>query len=224
MNQPSQTGLFVSFEGIDGSGKSTQLAACYQRLLAWQAANGFSGPVLQTRNPGGTPLGVPIRQLILNPPPEALAGTSMAPLCELMLYMADRAQHLAQLVEPALAQGGVVLCDRFHHSTLAYQGYGRGLDLVAIEQLNALSCQNTLPSLTFLYDGPPEVLAQRVSKRGQLDRLEQEGLRFQTRVREGFLALAQKNPDKIKVLDATLPVETLSEQTWAVLLPFLQAL
>jgi dTMP kinase len=194
------SGMFITFEGIDGSGKSTQLI----RLKDTLTDAGHS--VLVTRNPGGTELGMQLRKILLHHP------GYVDPMCEMMLYMADRAQHITEVIEPALAEGKIVLCDRFVDSTLAYQGYGRGLALDAIWQMNDLATRKRLPDLTFLFDGPVEVLASRVSQRGEADRLEREALSFREKVREGYLALAQADPNRIKVLDATHGIEGLSEQ------------
>jgi dTMP kinase len=193
-------GIFITFEGIDGSGKSTQLVRLKERLE--QAGRS----VLVTRNPGGTELGMQLRKILLHHP------GYVDPMCEMMLYMADRAQHLTEVIEPALNEGKVILCDRFVDSTLAYQGYGRGLSLEAIWQMNDLATRKRLPDLTFLFDGPVEVLASRVTQRGEADRLEREALSFREKVRAGYLALAQADPNRIKVLDATASIETLSDQ------------
>jgi dTMP kinase len=202
---PDKLGLFVTFEGIDGSGKSTQLT-----LLA-QTLSRLGVPHLVTRNPGGTELGKEIRQMLLHHPGH------VDPTCELLLYMADRAQHQAQVVLPALAAGQIVLCDRHGDSTLAYQGYGRGLPLALIRSLNATATQGRLPDLTLLFDGPVDVLANRVAQRGEADRLEREALTFRQKVRQGYLNLAMADTERVRILDATEPVEALQQQVLALI-------
>jgi dTMP kinase len=199
------SGLFITFEGIDGSGKSTQLELCGQALKA-------SGQnVIMTRNPGGTNFGMELRQILLH------SEKTVFPMSELLLFIADRAQHMDEVVFPALEAGGLVLCDRHIDSTLAYQGYGRGLSLSVIEELNAIALQGRPPDLTFLFDGEPEVLAQRVNRRGKSDRMEAEKMDFHRRVREGYLALAEQSPQRIKVLNALDTVENLHQQVMQIL-------
>lgn len=194
-------GLFVTFEGIDGSGKSTQMERCAHML----EAAGHS--VLLTRNPGGTEFGLELRQILLH------SAKPVYPMSELLLFIADRAQHMDEVVFPALKAGKIVLCDRHMDSTVAYQGYGRGLPLATIRELNQIAVQGRLPDLTLLYDGEPTLLAQRVNSRGKADRMEGEKADFHRRVREGFLELAQLEPQRIQVLNALESVETLQSQT-----------
>lgn len=194
-------GLFVTFEGIDGSGKSTQMQRCAQML----EAAGHS--VVLTRNPGGTEFGLELRQILLH------STKPVYPMSELLLFIADRAQHMDEVVFPALKAGQIVLCDRHLDSTVAYQGYGRGLPLATIRELNEIAVQGRFPDLTLLYDGEPALLAQRVNNRGQADRLEGEKADFHRRVREGFLELAQLEPQRIQVLDALESVENLQSKT-----------
>ncbi|MBK8189101.1 MAG: dTMP kinase [Vampirovibrionales bacterium] len=191
------SGLFITFEGVDGCGKSTQLAHCD----AWLRAEGHD--VLLTRNPGGTALGTEIRRILLHHP------GYVSPTAELLLYIADRAQHMDECVAPALQAGRIILCDRYHDSTLAYQGFGRGLDISEITQLNALATHGRAPDLTFLFDGPPEALRQRVANRGAADRLESEQLAFYERVAQGFRTLAAQEPQRFVTLDARESIETL---------------
>jgi dTMP kinase len=177
-------GGFVVLEGIDGCGKSTQL----QRLAAWLPASGLLAPsaqVVLTREPGGTPLGQALRQLLLHPP----AGVAPLTTAELLLYAADRAQHVEQLIRPALAAGHWVLSDRFSGSTAAYQGYGRGLDLALIERLEAIATGGLRPDLTLWLELP---LGESLRRRGGRapDRIEAGGDAFLGRVAEGFAALA----------------------------------
>lgn len=192
--------LFISFEGIEGSGKSTQAA-----LLA-DALGAYGHEVVVTREPGGTQRGQVLRQLLLDPTEPALA-----PGAELLLMLADRAQHVQELIAPALAANKIVITDRFVDSTSAYQGYGRGFDRALLQQLNALACSGYMPALTFLMDLPVTEGLQRAShRRGGVetaDHFEAESVVFHERVREGFLAIARTEPHRVYVLDAMRPKE-----------------
>ena len=189
--------LFITFEGIEGSCKSTHLRHLAEHLRA-------SGRrVLETREPGGTAAGAAIRRLLLGPD-----AAPLTPLAELFLYCADRTQHVGEVIRPALDAGQIVLCDRFSDSTLAYQGYARGLDLEAVRALDARARGGVWPGLTFLLDCP--VTAGRARARGRAragDRFEREALAFHERVREGFLTLAAAEPGRFSVLDAAEPIE-----------------
>ncbi len=202
-------GLFITFEGIDGSGKSTQMALCAEAL---QAA-GYS--VISTRNPGGTDFGLELRQILLH------SKGAVFPMSELLLFIADRAQHMDEVVFPALQVGQIVLCDRHIDSTLAYQGYGRGLPLSTIQDLNTIALQGHPPDLTLLFDGEPEHLAQRVNRRGPADRMEGEKAEFHQRVREGFLAVAKENTERVRVLNALDSMEALHVQVMRIVLALL---
>jgi dTMP kinase len=185
---------FISFEGIDGAGKSTQIAA----VRAWLADRGYE--VVVTREPGGTPLGERLRELILQ--------QAMAPDTEALLINAARAEHLAQVIRPALARGAWVLCDRFADSTLAYQGYAKGGDLAQLRRLQREVVGSTLPYRTYLFDlSASDAAARRAAGREQADadKFERAGSSFQERVRAGFQALAQAEPGRFMVLDAGLP-------------------
>jgi dTMP kinase len=181
-----QVGRFVVLEGIDGCGKTTQL----QRLMAWLPGSGLLAPggqVVLTREPGGTPLGQALRQLLLHPP----QGAAPLSTAELLLYAADRAQHVEQVIRPALAAGHWVLSDRFSGSTAAYQGHGRGLDLALIAQLEAIATAGLQPDLTLWLDLP---LVESLRRRGGRapDRIEAGGRPFLERVVSGFATLAQQ--------------------------------
>jgi dTMP kinase len=189
-------GIFITFEGGDGSGKSTQI-----KLLA-QTLQAMGKTVVLTQNPGGSPLGQQLRDILLH------HQGPVDPMAELLLYMADRAQHVATVIQPALAQGHVVLCDRYTDSTVAYQGWGRQLDAPMINTLNQWATGGLVPKLTLLLDGDPAVLRQRVAHRGKPDRLEGEALVFHQAVRQGYLALASQAPQRIRVVPATDPIET----------------
>lgn len=204
-------GLFVTFEGVEGSGKSTHL-----RLLA-ETLRAAGHEVVETREPGGTPLGRTLRALLLeagDAPPE--------PLAELLLYCADRAQHVATLVRPALRAGRVVLCDRFSDSTIAYQGHGRGLDLAMVRALDAHARAGLAPDLTLLLDCPvPDGLARARARSGTADRLEQEAVRFHEAVRRGFHAEAAAEPARYRVIDTTRPADLVRAEIRATVAPLL---
>ncbi len=188
---------FVTFEGIEGSGKTTQI----RRLSEHLKARGT--PHLVTREPGGTPLANEIRALLLTPREEAVF-----PETELLLYEAARAQHVRAVILPALAKGTAVLCDRFCDATLAYQGFSRGIDESRIEWLNAFAAAGAVPDLTLLLDVAPEEGFRRIAGRGRiLDRLEGESLAFHRQVREGYLSLVRRHPDRIVLVDAAGPLD-----------------
>ena len=194
-------GLFIVLEGPEGSGKSTQLS----RLAARLGQLGRE-PVI-TREPGGTPAGDAIRQVLLDP------SLDITPLTEFLLYSASRAQHVAEVIRPALLAGKLVISDRFFGASIAYQGYGRGLELPFIAELTERVTGGLKPDLTLLFDLEPQRGLGRIAVRGSKDRLEQADLAFHQRVREGFLQQAQADPSWI-VLDATLPQEVLAEAVW----------
>lgn len=193
-------GLFIVFEGVEGSGKSTQARALRQRL----ASAGIS--VLSTHEPGGTPTGEQVRQWLKGQHP-------ITPLAELFLFSAARALLVEQVVRPALQAGQTVLCDRYIYSTLAYQGYGRGLDMEAIHQVNRLATCGLLPDLVVLLDLPPDAGLARKSSRA-LDRFEQEQQDFHRRVRQGYLELSRQEPGRWLVLDASRPREAVAAAIW----------
>lgn len=190
--------MFITFEGIEGAGKSTQI-----KLLAERLKN-LERQVVVTREPGGTSIGDQIRQILLDS-----QNKNMDFLCEQLLYWAGRAQHLQELIRPSLARGCVVLCDRYVDSTWAYQGYGRGLDFKQIELFADLVTGGLKPDKTFVFDLPTKVGMERALRRiGGLhgpkeDRFEREALDFHEKVRQGFLALAKQEPQRFVVIDAT---------------------
>src|SRR5579871_1999980 len=189
----TKTTVFITFEGIEAAGKSTLIAALADDLRT-------SGvEVLCTREPGGTSLGDLIRRMVLAP------GAVIDPLAEALLMNASRAQHVAEVISPALRAGTTVLCDRFFDATLAYQGYGRGLDVEMLLELCLIATQRIAPDLTFLLDLAPEVSGERVRARGASDRLELEDLAFHARVRAGYLDVARRFPSRVVVLDAARP-------------------
>ncbi|MGY2398833.1 dTMP kinase [Pseudomonas sp. SDO5271_S396] len=189
------TGLFITLEGPEGAGKSTNRDYLAERLRA----EGIE--VVLTREPGGTPLAERIRELLLAPGEE-----QMSPDTELLLVFAARAQHLAEVIRPALARGAVVICDRFTDSTYAYQGGGRGLPLARIATLETFVQGELRPDLTLVFDLPVEVGMARASARGRLDRFELEGQAFFDAVRRAFLERAKADPARYYLLDAAQPL------------------
>lgn len=194
-----KTPLFVTFEGGEGAGKSTLI----QRIKEHLVKNGYS--VVVTREPGGSKLGDRVRDILLNPE----LGITISPKAELLLYLAARAQNVEEVIRPSLAEGKIVLCDRFNDSSLAYQGYARGIDIVAVQEIAAFSADNLKPDLTFFLDIDPQIGLKRVlntskenAKVGQLDRIETMQLEFHKKVRKGFLAIAKNEPHRLKVIDA----------------------
>ncbi len=194
-------GVFITFEGVEGSGKSTQCAHLAIRLRE----EGYT--VLETREPGGTPLAERVRDVLL----AASSDEPITPACEAHLVFAARSQHVATVIRPALEQGIVVLCDRFMDSTLAYQGYGRGLDLADLRRMNRLATGGLAPSMTCLFDMPVEPALARRKRQGQpLNRLDRETLEFHRRVRQGFKALAKREPRRIAVFDGRASIDDLA--------------
>jgi len=203
--------MFVTLEGIEGSGKSTLLAGMLERMRA----GGLD--VLATREPGGTPVGDAIRAVVLKP------GLHVEPLTEALLMNASRAALVSDVVRPALAAGQIVLCDRYYDSTLAYQGYGRGLDLTMLRGMCAAATGGLDPDLTLILDISPEVSRERVESRPDAnDRLDNETVAFFTRARAGFLELAMREP-RMHVLDATKPAGALIDEAMALLTQALAA-
>ncbi len=197
---------FITVEGIEGCGKSTLVAALSQRLRA-------SGKeIIVTREPGGTPAGDAIREIFLQP------GLEIAPLTEALLINAARAQHVLDLIDPALRRGAIVICDRFVDSTLAYQGYGRGIDMKFLRELCNTAAGGLEPDLTFVLDIPVAISRERATARdaGAGDRMEREGSNFYERARDGFLDLAQQAP-RYKVIDATKPPEDVAAEAYRTL-------
>ena len=190
----AEKGILITFEGIEGCGKTTQMRSLAETLTAQ------GQDVLTTLEPGEGPIGRRIREDLLTHHPE-----SLDPLAELMLYLADRAQHASRVLIPALASGKIVLCDRYTDSTLAYQGYGRGIKLDRIRELNTFVTRGCTPDLTFLFDCPPEVGLRRLQ--GDLDRMEAQNMEFHHQVRAGYLTLAKAEPGRITVIDATQSAE-----------------
>ncbi len=200
------TASFITFEGLDGSGKSTHL----KRAVEWMRSRGLA--VLRSHEPGGTPLGEAIRSLFLDP-----RWQSVEPRVEALLVFASRRQHLEEVIEPALAAGTWVLCDRFTDSSLAYQGAGRDLPPAWLDELDRLATDRRRPDHTLLFDLPPEIAQQRGQspmrrrRPGGLDRFDALNLDFYRRVRHGYLELSQREPRRIRVIDSSRDVE----DTWS---------
>lgn len=196
--------MLVTFEGIEAAGKSTLIAALASRLRS--AGNG----VLVTREPGGTPLGDSLRALFADP------AYRIDAVAEVMMLCASRAQLVADVVQPALRDGTIVLCDRFFDATVAYQGFGRGLDVEMLLEVCLVATRRVAPDLTFLIDIPVEVSAARVRARGVPDRMERESQPFHERVRAGYLMLAERF-SRIHVLDGTQTTDALADAVLAVI-------
>lgn len=191
--------MFITFEGIEGSGKTTQARLLYQ----WFIDRGREA--LFTREPGGTPAAEEIREFILTEKEEPFPENA-----ELFLYMAARSFHVENLIRPALKSGTIVISDRFSDATVAYQGFGRGIQIEKIEYLNNIATKGLKPDITFLIDIPVEEGLKRIQER-KLDRIEKETVEFHKRVREGYLQIAKKEPDRIVVIDGRKKIEEIFE-------------
>ncbi len=196
--------MFITFEGGEGSGKTTQVRLLEERL------RGLGYRVVVTREPGGTPLGERLRALLLD------VNTQVEPRAELLLYAADRAQHVAAVVRPALAAGVIVISDRYADSALAYQGYGRGLDLAALRHIMAFATDGLQPDLTFFLDLDPQQGLARCAQAGKADRFEAQALAFHQRVREGYFALIAAEPERWARIDADQPLAVVQGAVFAV--------
>jgi len=192
--------VFVSFEGVDGSGKTTQARLLHEHLAA------LGREVVATREPGGTALGEELRRLVLN-------GPEISPWAEAALFAASRAEHAAEVIRPALARGADVVCDRFVDSSLAYQGIARGLGLDAVLQLNMTVLEGLLPDRTFVVDVDAATAAGR--REGAPDRIEQEGDTFQAQVGRAYAQLAERFPDRVELVDGTQPPEQIAAEVRA---------
>ncbi len=200
------SGIFISFEGPDGAGKTTAIEALLKKI-----ATITNKEVLVTREPGGSEIAEEIRQLILDP-----KHTEMDDWTEALLYAASRRQHLIEVIQPALAADQIVLCDRYVDSSIAYQGNGRQLGMEKVKQLNDFAIQGQLPQLTLYLDVPVEIGLQRVKKLGAgFDRLEGQELAFHQRVREAYLKLVEENEDRIALVDATQPIDDVVAKCFA---------
>ncbi len=203
---PMQRGRFITFEGIDGCGKTTQ----FRMLARWLRDHGRD--VVETVEPGGTSIGQQIRRILLDP-----ANAEIHPRAELLLYFASRAQNVEQVIRPALDAGRTVLCDRFTDSTLVYQGCGRGLDTEVVRDLDRIACRGLKPDVTFLIDIDLETSLARAKRRNERtgpseSRIDEESAAFHERVRQGYLALAKAEPDRIVVIDGTAGISEVGQR------------
>ena len=211
--------LFITFEGIEGCGKTTQIKRLADRL------EGYGLPLVTTLEPGGTGIGTRIRRILLD-----AKSNDLTPLTELILYIADRAQHVEEVIKPALEAGKWVLCDRFFDATMAYQGSARGQDEALIRFLNEMATQGLVPDLTFLLDCPVEVGLQRARKRdsqgpqkGQ-DRFEKEAEAFHLKVRDAYLALAETHSERFVIIDASSDIDVMEKPIFDHVKPHLEGL
>ena len=209
------SGIFITFEGIDGSGKSTQL----RLLSSFLRLNGCDA--LITREPGGTPLGLRLRAALLD------SHEQVDPLTELLVFAADRAQHVRRFLRPALESGRVVISDRYADATVAYQGAGRGFSPDLIKQIVQLATEGLKPDLTLLFDLPVSECTRRTGRRStdkqKADRLDSEDIEFHTRVRDAYLRMAANEPDRFRVVDSSGPVEETHARVKEILVPFLES-
>ncbi|HTS00690.1 MAG TPA: dTMP kinase [Bacteroidota bacterium] len=195
--------MFLTFEGLDASGKTTQAQILVDALRARGAA-----PVRFIREPGGTVISERLREILLD-----RRNLDLSDLSELFLFSASRAQLVREVIAPALARGETVVCDRFYDSTTAYQGYGRGLDMAAIEAVNAIAVAGTHPDLTILVDVTvDEVIRRKLAAEATADRMEKGGREFFERVRRGYLAIAREHPDRVRVVDGMRSVEPVAAE------------
>jgi dTMP kinase len=201
-------GMLVTFEGIEGSGKSTQIA------LAGRYLEQEGYPCLVTREPGGTPLGEEIRRFLLDKD-----DLRIDPLAELFLIEADRAQHVAEIIRPALDEGKVILCDRFTDATVAYQGYGRGVDVAFIEAMNRQATNGLVPQCTIVLDCAVE---KGMARAQGVDRFEREDHLFHEKVRAGYLRIAQQEPQRVKVVSGEGTRQEIQEEIRKILLPLME--
>ncbi len=208
--------MFITFEGIEGCGKSTQAALLVEHLTL------LNIPCILTMEPGGTEIGAGIRRILLD-----AQNHDMPPFAELLLYEADRVVHVEKIIQPALKAGKWVVCDRFFDATTVYQGVARELDMQTVLMLNRLASSNILPNLTFLIDCPVEVGLERALKRNDCsgergqDRFEREKLDFHVAVRKGYLAIAESSPERVSVMDGLMTVEELRKRIFSRITPFL---
>ena len=214
--RPRRNGLFITFEGIEGSGKSTQA----QALARYLRDQGFE--VVETREPGGTPVAEHIRKVFLRPTRERRPVDSLIPECEVALILAARGQHVANLILPALEHGAVVICDRFSDSTLAYQGFGRGLPLRELQSLIRWAAKGLTPDATFLFDLPVSQGLRRRLNSADVNRLDHETAAFHQRVRKGFLSLAQQASRRIHTINAGRSTQAIARQLITLIAPLLE--
>jgi dTMP kinase len=210
--------MFISLEGIEGCGKTSQI----ESLTGFLEDRGK--PYVVTREPGGTSIGKKIRSILLDP-----ASKEMVPAAELLLYMADRAQHIHSLIKPRLAEGNIVICDRYFDATVVYQGFARGLDTEYISELHRIIFDDLKPDITLLLDLPPEIGLARAwqaldngHRAGSESRFEEETISFHEKVRAGYLELARREPERFKVIDASRDIDSVQSDIRSVLSDYLK--
>ena len=201
-----EKGLFITFEGCEGSGKTTVSKYLYNRLKE----EGYD--VIYSREPGGVDIAEQIRSVILN-----VRNTAMDPRTEALLYAASRRQHLAEIVLPALKAGKIVLCDRFVDSSLVYQGYARGIGIDKVWELNQFAIDDCMPDLTLYYDVDVETGLSRVRSRGEMNRLDSENVEFHRSVRKAYQMIAEKYPERIVTIDSNRPLREVEEESYTLL-------
>ncbi len=205
-----KNGKFITFEGIEGTGKTKQSELLYEYLKK------IGYKVILTGEPGGTKIGLKIRDLLLS-----IENSKMTPISELLLYNASRAQHMKEVILPSLKKGFIVISDRFIDSTKAYQGYGRGIDLKLIESIEEIVTEGVRPDLTILLDLDVKIGLKRNRGINKTDRLELEDIKFHKRVREGYLKIAAKEPERIKLIDASQGIEEIHRKIVGIVRGFL---
>ncbi len=203
-----QKGLFITFEGADGSGKTTQL----NLIKTFLEEKGYD--VVVTREPGALELGRKIREILLH------YEGKVADKCEMFLFLADRAQHVETFIKPEIKEGKIVLCDRHTDSTVAYQGYGRGQDIKLLKDLNKIAVNGLEPDLTLLYDVSTETAQNRVGN--EKDRMESAGIEFHKKVRNGYLELQKENPERIKLINANNSIEKVFDDSKNIIIKLIQ--
>jgi len=211
MTEPGRRGTFISFEGLDGCGKTTQIERLAARLRA------LGREVVVAVEPGGTRIGEQIRRILLD-----AANQELAPAAEMLLYFASRAQNIREVILPALERGAVVLADRFTDSTLAYQGGGRGLGEAAVRQLHRIACGELAPELTLLLDVDPETSLGRARDRGRQNRMDAQAAEFYRRVRDAYLAMAAAEPGRFRVIDGRPEPEIVARAVWEAVRPLVE--
>ena len=210
--------MFITFEGIEGCGKTTQV----NLLVNYLKENNI--PFIKTLEPGGTGIGQDIRKILLNS-----KNTHLAPLTELILYAADRAQHVSEIIKPGLDQAKWVVCDRFFDATVAYQGFGRGMSIELIEYLNSHAADGVSPDLTILMDCPEDVGLKRALDRNKIQNLEDQGrfekekIEFHRKVRKGYLVLAEKYRKRFRIIDASRTVDEVKQDIYNLLTPYIES-
>lgn len=200
-------GLFITFEGIEGCGKSTQANLLYDFFTNKKIE------CVLTHEPGGTPISEKIRELLLD-----RKNVDMVPLTELFLYYASRSQHTFEVIKPALKAGKIVISDRYFDSTVAYQGEGRNIPKQKLIEVNNFATGGLIPQITFLFDIPAETGLKRIK---EMDRIESEDLEFHNRVRAAFLTIARDNPDRVKIIDGMQPIEDIHKEIVNILLKYI---